>query len=208
MNERTLIEAAAGILALATMARAGSRDIFEDASVELQRAAIGAAARGLVAPARVETVPQDAFTGAPRLLAWSCAFQAVRSFGRGTRPFLVRMVLARAPLLDVPRPVITKSDVAAFREAHGVEATGEWLLSLGHGEPGSMAWLHRETEGELDAAEALDVGPDAVTRLLADCRIRRTQEWLSPVVAALDRGEPMVDTAQRLREAADIFDGV
>ncbi|MEK9645899.1 MAG: hypothetical protein VW547_10190 [Alphaproteobacteria bacterium] len=205
-TERGLLEAAGAILALVAMMRTGERDDVDHRSADLQRAVIALAARGALPVGRLG-IPDDAFTGAPRLFAWWCASRACRALGKRATFFHARYVLVTAPRPELPRPPpICKADIATFREAHGLEATEEWLLSMARGEPGSMAHLWRETESELDAAEAVPVPRDALALLLADQRARRTRTYLQPVIAGLD-GEPVIDTAARLRAAADIYDG-
>ncbi len=68
--------------------------------------------------------------------------------------------------------------------------------------------LNHETDDELDAAEAIDAPTgEAVGRLLLDHRGRLLRDWLAPVLSGIASGDPMADTAARLRQAADIFEG-
>jgi hypothetical protein len=206
LTERDLLEAAGGILALVHMMRTGDRGDVDHRSADLQRAVIALAARGSLAAARIGGIPDDAFTGAPRLFAWWCASRACRILGKRATLFHTRYVLATAPRPDLPGPPrISKADVAEFREAHGYEATVEWLLGIAE-HPNPMTWLWRETEAELDAAEGSAAPRDALALLLADHRARRVRTYLQPVIAGLD-GDPVIDTAARLRAAADIYDG-
>lgn len=225
LTERDLLTAAAGILAIVARLRAGESLEVADRSADLQRAVIALAIRGHVAPAKLGGIPDDAFTGAARLFAWACTCKALRWLGRDLqrsrvsglgvhvhaaegRPFdVVRYVLASAPRFTTPEKPFTKQDIADFRAVHGVEATEALLLDFCSA-MSATAELWRETYDEIDSAEALPPPkPDVVSRLLAAHRARLASAWLTPVLAALDRGEPMQDTAKRLRDAANIFEG-
>lgn len=206
--ERDLLTACGAILSIVEQMRAGDRTEIDDESARAQRDVIALAARGRLTAPRLDAMPIDAFTGAPRLFAWVCASRACRILGRRTTFFHARYVLVTSPNVLPTSQRITKADVAAFRAAHGYEATVEWLMSVAAGgPPGTMAWLRRETEAELDVAEVCEPGPEAFGALILDHRRRQTQTWLDPVLAAMARGEPLTDTAARLRQAADIFDG-
>lgn len=175
--ERDLLETAGGLLAMVADLRAGGRVEVGNRSVDLQRGTIALAARGALAVAKLDRVPVEAFDGAPRLLAWICASKVGRMFGR-------------------------RSSFAAARYALGVV-------------PSEALGLPRELEvetvceagEELADAEALEPLPDAFALLLADLRARNLREWLAPVLAGLEQGAPLADTAARLRQAADIFEG-
>jgi hypothetical protein len=208
LTERDLLEAAGTILSIVAEMRGGERADLDHRSSDAQRAVIALAARGTLSAQKIAAIPDDAFTGGPRLFAWCCAARACRILGRRTTFFHARYCLATAPRPpDLARPPITKADIAAFREAHGLEATEEWLLSLRDAAPpGSAAWLWRETEEELDFAESIEVPRDALGRLLSEHRARRVRTYLQPVLVGLE-GEPVIDTAARLRTAADLFDG-
>lgn len=232
VTEVDLIEAAAGILAIVSQLRNGECAEVESESVDLQRSAIVLAMTGRVAPAKLARIPDAAFVGAPRLFAWACALHALRVVGRNLpranvngrgvwissepgRPLdVVRLMLASAPAPDLPvgMPSITKADLADYRVRFGVEATYDFLMDLcttGRDTPGTMAWLWAETYAELDAIEArtYDVTPDVIAHLLADLRAREARSWIEPVVAGIARGKPPIDTAARLRTAAEIFEG-
>lgn len=208
ITERDLLMVASTILAIVHTSRAGGSSIVRDASTDLQLEVIALAARGRLTPPRLAQVPDDAFTGAPRLFAWACASRACRCLGKRATFFHARYVLATSPNFMPTPPPITKADVAAFREEHGYEATVEWLESIGRdAQPGTMAWLRRETEAEIDMAEAQEPRADALPALLVDHRRRLAQAWIEPVITGMASGAPMTDTAARLRQAADIFDG-
>lgn len=172
-----LIELAASILALAAQTQNMLRDEAEDRGVALQRSTIALAARGLVAPSKLDRVPIEVFFGATeaRAIAWLCACRACRALGRRASFVAARHELDAMPL-DLPRPIAID--------------------------------LLCEAREELDRAEDIErPDVDAIARLLMHHRAHRTHEWLIPVFAALHEGSPLIDTAARLREAAEIFEG-
>lgn len=206
-----LIRCAAGILAIVARAKNDGPFELEHKSVALQRALIALVARGGLPEHKLEDAPLEAFTGAPRLFAWTCACHAARVTRKHVSFFWVRYALHTSKPLDLAPgyPSITKADVKTFVEEHGQEAAEQWLLGIGRDpEPGTMAGLWRETEAELDAAQAMPAPSNrALADLLADLRNRRTREWLDPIVVALAQGKPLVDTATRLRQGAELFEG-
>lgn len=176
LHERDLLEAAGSLLRWAELARSGARMGVDERTADIQREVIALAARGLAPLARLDVLGDDAFTGAPRLLAWWCARRALRASGRRSTFAGARYALVTAPRLELPREV--------------------------HEE------LHRETGEELDDAEAIArPSVEAIGRLLAHQRAQRARAWIAPVLEAMDRGVPAVDTGARLREAADMFEG-
>lgn len=206
--ERDLLTSAGALLAIVEQMRHGDRSDLADASADAQRAVIALAATGKLTAQKLDAVPADAFTGAPRLFAWVCASQACRVLGRRATFFHARYVLVTSPNVLPKAAPLYKSDIAAFRDQHGYEATVDWLMSVAQGAaPGTMGWLRRETETELDFAETLEPKADAIGALILDRRRRQTQSWLDPVLAAMAAGEPLTDTAARLRQAAEIFEG-
>lgn len=70
--------------------------------VALEREVIALAARGLLAAVQLAAMPLVAFTGAPRLFAWTCAARACRLFGEFARFIDARHMLATSPRLDLP----------------------------------------------------------------------------------------------------------
>jgi hypothetical protein len=66
--------------------------------------------------------------------------------------------------------------------------------------------LLRDAEFELDLCESLEVAEGAVERLLEARRGALALDHLLPVVEALSAGAPLPDTADRLIEAARMFE--
>ena len=87
----------------------------------LELAAIGAAARGLLAANDLDRVPMEAFSGASRLLAWACASRACRALGPRSSFFVVRYCLATTPRLDMQIETWTLLLHAAEKELERAE---------------------------------------------------------------------------------------
>jgi hypothetical protein len=179
LHERDLLDAAGQLLRWAELARSGARIGMDDRSAPVEREVIALGARGMVAPARLDVLADDAFTGRRGCSRGGGARRALRASGRGTTFGGARYALASVPRAKMP-------------------------------ELAAVAWLElvRETEEEIDAAEDIArPSIEAIGRLLSIQRSRRARSWLAPVLEAIDRGEPMVDTAERIRTGAAIFEG-
>lgn len=184
MHERDLLEAAGQLLRWAELARSGARVGVDEHTVGLQREVIAVAARGLVSAQRLDVLGLDAFTGPARLFAWTAALGACARFGRKASFASARRLVGMC---------------TAFNAASGGELALPREVELE---------LVRETLEELDDAEAVErPSIEAIGRLLAYQRAQRARAWIAPVLEAMDHGAPAVDTAARLREAANIFEG-
>lgn len=184
MTERALLECAAWCLRAVMQVRRGELHEVESASEKLEREVIALAARGLVSAQRLDVLGLDAFTGPARLFAWTAALGACARFGRKASFASARRLVGMC---------------TAFNAASGGELALPREVELE---------LVRETLEELDDAEAVErPSIEAIGRLLAYQRAQRARAWIAPVLEAMDHGAPAVDTAARLREAANIFEG-
>lgn len=177
LTEAELFGLAGWALAQITIWRAAERSGYEAEGVALQREVIAIAALGTLPLGRLDTIEDDAFTDG-RELAWICARLSLRRFKQRSTFALARQYLATVP--DPPDDY--PRDV--------------WIATV------------QEAADELNAAEDIErPNVAAIGRLLAHQRALRARAWLGPVLEAMDRGEPMVDTAARIRTGADIFEG-
>ena len=97
-----LLRSAAVLVAAVHRTRTLQRAEQDERDLPAQRAALSAAAHGLVPLAELQAVPCDAITTAGRLLAWCAAVRTVRILGERTRPAAVWRSIGSAPL-DLPR---------------------------------------------------------------------------------------------------------
>lgn len=126
-----------------------------------EREVIALAARGLVAPARLLLLDVEAFSGAPRLLAWVCACRALRVSGRGATFQGARYTLVTMPRLDVSEGAWAgllgeaeeELDAAEDVEAPSVDAVARLLAHQRARR--ARAWI-------APVLEALDVGEVSV----------------------------------------------
>lgn len=186
LTDARLVHLAAQVLALVTQTRSLQADEHAAAGAPLERRAIAALVTGRASLAEAERVPLFAITGAPRLLAWTCALRASRTLGasslrqrrRGAWR-VVRGLVVEAPLRGLP---------------------GEAAVDL-----------RSEAGFELDRAEEEATRPHAgaVAELAGsiDVRARAVGELLIPVLAAVQRGEPLLETGERLRMALRVWEG-
>lgn len=66
---------------------------------------IALAARGALPVERLDAIPEDAFSTAPRLFAWTCATRACRLLGARSTFAAVRLARVMAPRLAMPLEV-------------------------------------------------------------------------------------------------------
>lgn len=183
MTDLRLIHLAAQVLALVTAARSLQADEHAEQGAPLERRAIAALVTGRASLIEAERVPLFAITGVPRLLAWTCALRASRVLGaaglRRRRRGAWRIV--RGLVEVAPLPGLEVEQAADLR----FEAAGEL---------------------ELAAEERPRAGAVAELAGSIDVRARAVGELLVPVLAAVQRGEPMLETGERLRTALRVWE--
>lgn len=169
--------AAAVLIKAAHRARVGAREEQDERDAPAQRAALSAAAHGLVPLAELQAVPPDAITTAGRLLAWCAAVRTVRILGSAARPAHVWRSLGAMPL-----PLLSRDAAIGVIE----EASDELDQAC-------------RVRARRQAVVELLRGVDA--------RSRRTRAELLPVLEALEVGAPELDTGERLRRALAAWEG-
>lgn len=184
VQEADLVHLAASILALVTETRGMLAGEQEDRAAHGERRAIAAVTTGRVTLEEAATLPLYAITGAPRLLAWTAALRALH-----------------------------KLDAPSLRRRR----RGAWRLVRGLIEVAPLRHLPAEDAddlrcaacAEVDICEAVRPSAGSVAELAGsiDVRARAVGELLVPVLAAVQRGAPMLETGERLRRALAAWEG-
>ena len=154
MTPRDLLLSAGYLLQLATAAQ-GADPSADRLQVRRERAAIGAAARGLLDPTEAFEAPLALFTTPARELAWLSARQAVLVLGPRAAPHHARRALGSVPQLIRERAVFLQ-----------LVSDAEEELDLSLQTPAgarSLQTLTRHARGRL----ALDLARPALERLQA-----------------------------------------
>ena len=184
MTPATLLHAAAGMLAIAQQTRGMLADERAEQEAPRERAAIAAVALGRVDLATAYRVPLFALTGAPRLLLWTAASRSLRVRGQA---WLRRSALRSwGEVWDA----VEAAPLAGLPAAVALDLRGEALQ-------------------ELQACREVRANGRAVAELAGsiDVRARAVGELLVPVLAAIQRGEPLLETGDRLRMALRVWEG-
>lgn len=191
MTEREVIEVAAELLAMVNDSRGAGRSLAEARIERLERAVIAAAVRGQLGPWDREIVDVHAIDPV-RALVWLAAVRALDGLGGDLRRARVD---GRGVVVGGRRPRpwdVVRLLLATMPRSLDVDA---------------FAALQLQLQEEVDAIATAPAVVGALQLLLAERRRVAALDRLLPVLAALDAGDPLPDTAALLEQAADAFRG-
>lgn len=187
VTDQDVLQVAAELLSLVAKSRGATRSLDEQRIERLERGVLAGAVRGQLGAWDLELVSPDLLAPS-RALVWMAVRHVVDALGGDIRR---ARVSGRGVVVGARRP--RPWDVVRLQ-----------LIRL-------PSWLDvdlvREAQEEVDAAERSPAVLGALHQLLAERRRAAVLDALRPVLAALDAGTPLSDTAERLRAAAEVMMG-